>query len=183
MLEANKNHCQCLIGGCQLSWPRVEQHPTAQDVYLHALETLAMDYWRFSFQVPRQVGQRDLPTLLVPYYYYGFRQLLQTWQGWRRDAGGPFLMLPGDDYKQLTAELHADLQELGRTLNVLMFKKRQYQVPEGMAKWIIDQIYTGHWSQDHLYLIDHFKKALLALLLPNFLEPQEVAAMQVRQCT
>ncbi len=183
MLEVVKNHCQCLIGGCQLSWARTEQHPAAQDVYLHALEMLAIENWRFPFQVPCQVGQRDLPALLVPYYSYSFRQLLQMWQGWRRDAGGPFLTLPSDAYKQLTAELHEDLQRLGQTLNVLMFEKRQYSVPVEMAKQIIDRIYTGHWSKDHLYFIDHFKKALLALLPPNFLQPQDMAATQVRQHT
>ncbi len=78
-----KNNCQLLVGGCQLLWPQNDQHLADEDVMLHALTSLLMEHWKFIFQLPRQVGQKDLPVLLMPYYYYGFRQLLQTWQNWR----------------------------------------------------------------------------------------------------
>ncbi len=92
-------------------------------------------------------------------------------------------MLSGDNYKQFTAEVHDDLLAVAKMLNILMLEKRQYDVPTEMAKQIIDHLSSGHWSKDCLYLVDHFQKALLALLPPNFLEPREVATMQVRQHT
>ncbi len=117
--------------------------------------------------------------LLAPYYYYGFHQLLQMER--RGEAAGPFVMLSAENYKQLIAELHDDLFEVAKMLNILMLEKRQYDVPVEMAKRIINRVYSGHWSKDRLYLVNHFWKALLALLPPNFLAPREVATVQVRQ--
>ncbi len=117
LVEIN-NECPCLIGGCQTLWPQIDQKPPEQEAYQHALQSVPFTHWSYILKPDPRFNQQMLPYLLMPFYYFGFRNTIQNWLKWTLTRDGPFFALTGAERAQLEIEIIEELTHVARMVNI-----------------------------------------------------------------